>query len=120
MGARADTQSNRTATVAPAPGRPGGSGDDAPLPPLDRPFDVQVDPTELRVLVRDAGETVGYELRFRSGRGKDGGVGWSEFSFDPRDGQIVETSVRTCEVMALAREAGLAEQPARMTERVAG
>jgi hypothetical protein len=72
------------------------------------------------VLVRDAGDTYGYELRFRTGRGKDGGVGWSELSFDPRDGRVVETSVRTAEVMALAREAGLAEQPARMTESVAG
>jgi hypothetical protein len=120
MGARADTKTNPTATVVPAAGRPGGSGNHAPLLPLDQPFEVQVDPCELRVLVRDAGETVGYELRFRSGRGKDGGVGWSELSFDPRDGQVVQTSVRTGEVMALAREAGLEEQPARMTEWVAG
>jgi hypothetical protein len=120
MGARADTQANWTATVASAPKGPGGGGDHAPLPPLDRPFEVQVDPAELRVLVQDAGDTFGYELRFRTGRGKDGGVGWSELAFDPCDGHVLETSVRTAEVMALAREAGLSEHPARMTEWVAG
>ena len=119
MGARADRQTNRTHTVASVPERVGGSALAGALPPLDC-FDVQLDQGELRVLVRDAGETFGYELRFRSGRGKDGGVGWSELSFDPRDGHVVETSVRTSEVMALAREAGLAEHPARMTEWVAG
>lgn len=120
MGARADRQANRTDAVASAPRRVGGSPLAGGLPPLDDCFSVQVDPAELRVLVRDAGETFGYELRFRSGRGKDGGVGWSELSFDPRDGRVVESSVRTSEVMALAREAGLAEHPARMTEWVAG
>jgi hypothetical protein len=48
------------------------------------------------VLVRDAGETFGYELCFREKRGKDGGVGWSELSFDP-DGRVVEISVRSAE-----------------------
>jgi hypothetical protein len=119
MGARADRQTNRTHTVASVPERVGGSALAGALPPLDC-FEVQLDQGELRVLIRDAGETFGYELRFRSGRGKDGGVGWSELSFDPRDGHVVETSVRTSEVMALAREAGLAEHPARMTEWVAG
>jgi hypothetical protein len=70
------------------------------------------------VLVRDAGETFGYELRFREKRGKDGGVGWAELSFDS-EGILVEISVRTAEVMALAREAGVAEQVALMTESVA-
>jgi hypothetical protein len=120
MCARADRQANRTATVASAPERAGGSALAGALPPLDDCFSVHVDQGELRLLVRDAGETFGYELRFRQGRGKDGGVGWSELSFDPRDGHVVETSVRASEVMALAREAGLAEHPARMTERVAG
>jgi hypothetical protein len=120
MGARADRQQNRTATVASAPERVGGRPLAGGLPPLDQCFSVQIDQGELRLLIRDAGETFGYELRFRTGRGKDGGVGWSELSFDPRDGRVVETSVRTSEVMALAREAGLAEHPARMTEWVAG
>jgi hypothetical protein len=120
MGARADRQANRTDAVASAPRRVGGSPLAGGLPPLDDCFSVQVDPAELRVLVTDAGETFGYELRFRSGRGKDGGVGWSELAFDPRDGRVVETAVRTAEVMALAREADLAEHPARMTEWVAG
>jgi hypothetical protein len=102
------------------PRAPRGSCDHWGLPPLERPFSVGVDTSELRVLVRDAGETLGYELRFRTGRGKDGGVGWSELSFDPSDGHVLETSVRTAEVMALAREAGLEERPARMTEWVAG
>jgi hypothetical protein len=120
MGAWADRQTNRTATVASAPERAGGSALAGALPPLDDGFYVQVDQGEMRVLVMDAGETFGYELRFRQGRGKDGGVGWSELSFDPRDGHVVETSVRASEVMAVAREAMLAEHPARMTEWVAG
>ena len=116
----ADKHQNRTASAASVARRPGAGGDPAAPAALDEPFELQVDPAELRVLVCDAGETFGYEMRFREKRGKDGGVGWSELSFDPRDGRVVETSVRTAEVMALAREAGLAEQPARMTEWVAG
>jgi hypothetical protein len=62
--------------------------------------------------------TFGSELRFREKRGKDGGVGWSELAFDP-GGWLVEISVRTAEVMAMAREAGAAEEVAGITESVA-
>jgi hypothetical protein len=119
MGARADTTLTRTARARSAPERVGGGAQARALPPLDDTFELRVDPTAGRVLVRDAGETFGYELRFREKRGKDGGVGWSELSFDG-DCALVEISVRTAEVMALAREAGVAEQVAGMTESVAG
>jgi hypothetical protein len=118
MGARADTTMTRTARARSAPERVGGSVLAGALPPLDEPFELRVDPAAGRVLVRDAGETFGYELCFREKRGKDGGVGWSELSFDSGGG-LVEISVRTAEVMALAHEAGAAEQVAAMTESVA-
>jgi hypothetical protein len=119
MNARADSRQTRTARARSAPRRVGGGVAAGALPPLDDAFELQLDPSAGRVLVRDAGETFGYELRFREKRGKDGGVGWSELAFDP-DGRVVETSVRTAEVMALAREAGVAEQVAGMTEWAAG
>jgi hypothetical protein len=118
MGARADTTLTRTARARSAPERVGGGALAGALPPLDEPFDLRIDQSAGRVLVRDAGETFGYELRFREKRGKDGGVGWSELSFDP-DGGLVEISVRTAEVMALAREAEVADQVAAVTESVA-
>jgi hypothetical protein len=118
MGARADTTMSRTATARSAPERVDGSALAGALPPLDDPFELHFDPAAGRALVRDAGETFGYELRFREKRGKDGGVGWSELSFDP-DGGLVEVSVRTAEVMALARETGAAERVAAVTESVA-
>jgi hypothetical protein len=118
MGARADTTMTRTARVRSAPERVGGGVLAGALPPLDEPFELRLDPVAGRVLVRDAGVTFGYELRFREKRGKDGGVGWSELAFDP-DGRVVEISVRTAEVMALAREAGAAEQVASITNSVA-
>jgi hypothetical protein len=118
MGARADTTMTRTARARSAPERVGGGVQHGALPPLDEPFELRVDPAAGRVLVRDAGETFGYELRFREKRGKDGGVGWSELSFDC-EGALVEISVRTAEVMAVAREAAVAEQVADLTESVA-
>jgi hypothetical protein len=118
MGARADTTMTRAARARSAPERVGGGAQAAALPPLDDAFEFRLDPSVGRVLVRDAGETFGYELRFREKRGKDSGVGWSELSFDP-DGGVLEISVRTAEVMALAREAGVAEQVAGVTEWVA-
>jgi hypothetical protein len=118
MDARADTTMTRTARARSAPERVGGGALARALPPLDEPFELRLDAEAGRVLVRDAGETLGYELRFREKRGKDGGVGWSELSFDP-DGRVVEISVRTAEVMAMAREAGAAEQVAGITESVA-
>jgi hypothetical protein len=119
MNARADTTPTRTARAPSAPKRVGGGAQAGALPPLDQPFDLRVDSSAGRVLVRDAGETFGYELRFREKRGKDGGVGWSELALDAA-GRVVEISVRTAEVMALAREAGAAGQVAGMTESVAG
>jgi hypothetical protein len=119
MNARADSSMTRTARARSAPKRVGGGAAAGALPPLDDAFELRVDPAAGRVLVRDAGETFGYELRFRQKRGKDGGVGWSELSFDT-EGALVEISVRTAEVMALAREAGLAGRVAGMTEWVAG
>jgi hypothetical protein len=118
MGARADTTITRTARALSAPERVGGGALAGALPPLDDTFELRLDPSAGRVVVRDAGETFGYGLRFREKRGKDGGVGWSELSFD-RERALVEISVRTAEVMALAREAGAAEQVAGMTESVA-
>jgi hypothetical protein len=118
MNARADTTMTRTARARSAPERVGGGVLAGALPPLDEPFELRLDPIAGRVVVRDAGETFGYELRFREKRGKDGGVGWSELSFDPAGG-LVEISVRTAEVMALAREAGVADQVAAATESVA-
>jgi hypothetical protein len=118
MGARADTTMTRTTRARSAPERVGGGALAGALPPLDEPFELRLDPSAGRALVRDAGETFGYELRFREKRGKDGGVGWSELCFDP-EGSVVEISVRTAEVMAMAREAGAAEQVAGITESVA-
>jgi hypothetical protein len=118
MGARADTTMTRTARARSAPERVGGGALAGALPPLDDTFELRVDAAAGRVLVRDAGEVFGYELRFREKRGKDGGVGWSEFSFDC-ECALVEISVRTAEVMAVAREAGVAEQVADLTESVA-
>jgi hypothetical protein len=118
MNAQADSTITRTARARSAPERVGGGAKAGALPPLDEPFELRVDPGAGRVLVRDAGETFGYELRFREKRGKDGGVGWCELAFDP-EGRVVEISVRTAEVMAMAREAGAADQVAAATESVA-
>jgi hypothetical protein len=119
MNARADSTKTRTARARSVPERVGGGAAAGALPPLDDAFELRLDADAGRVLVRDAGETFGYELRFREKRGKDGGVGWAELTFDT-DRALVEISVRTAEVMALAREAGVAEQVAGMTEWVAG
>ena len=63
MNARADSSMTRTARAQSAPERVGGSAAAGALPPLADAFELRVDPVAGRVLVRDAGETFGYELR---------------------------------------------------------
>lgn len=80
--------------------------------------EVLIDQDAGRVLVRDRGETFGYELRMRSlygGRGS--GLGWVELVLGI-DGAVSET-VSAAEVMAIARDAGRDEEAAEISRRVA-
>ncbi len=115
MGARTAHRTTRPDRTAAAPRRDGGSTHPEVLPPLD----IQVDEAEGRVLVRDRGETFGYELWFRSRRGDLGGPGWMELAFDLETGEPIQTAVPTCEVMAVARETGCHERVAGLTESLA-
>jgi hypothetical protein len=47
---------------------------------------VAVDHEAMRILIRDRGEPLGYELWFRPGSGQAGGVGWLEFAWEPAGG----------------------------------
>ena len=62
-----------------------------------------VDQEAGRVLVRDRGETVGYELRMRERFGRAWGLGWVELLDE--EGAVVETGVSVAEVMAVAADA---------------
>jgi hypothetical protein len=79
---------------------------------------VLVDQEAGRVLVRDRGETFGYQLELRPGNGRAGGVGWVEHARTD-DGRLETTAVAAAEVMAIARDAGREQQVARATEFLA-
>jgi len=115
MGARADNQTLGLTGMASVTERPCEGKKPFALPPLD----IQVDPAEGRVLVRDRDELIGYELWFRPRRGHLGGPGWMELSFDLESGAPIETAVPTSEVMAVARDAGLDDQVAELTGSLA-
>jgi hypothetical protein len=65
---------------------------------------VLVDQDAGRVLVRDRGELVGYELRMRERFGRAWGLGWVELVLD-EEGAVLETGVSVAEVMAVAADA---------------
>jgi hypothetical protein len=71
---------------------------------MDETLQVLVDQGAGRVLVRDRGETVGYELRMRERFGRAWGLGWVELLLGD-DGSVVETGVSAAEVMAVAADA---------------
>jgi hypothetical protein len=72
--------------------------------PSGEPLEMLVDQGAGRVLLRDRGELVGYELRMREGFGRAFGLGWVELLL-AADGAVVETGVSAAEVIALARDA---------------
>jgi hypothetical protein len=90
--------------------RRGGSGEPVALPELD----VSIDRGAGRVLVRDRGETFGYEFGERRGRGRAGGLGWSELTRSDH-GAVIVSAVTTAEVMAICRDAGMEEEVAQIT-----
>jgi hypothetical protein len=100
------TRANRWATNAAQ-----GSASPAALPALQ----LLIDPDAGRVLVRDRGETFGYQLEYRAGPGLRGGVGWVEYATDGR-GAPVRAGVSAAEVMAVTRDAGRHEEVAALTE----
>ena len=79
----------------------------------DRP-EITVDFDTGRVHVADRSETLTYELRMGSGRGRVGRCSWIERR-SGSDGEPVETGVTTAEVMAVLRDVGREEDAARMT-----
>lgn len=78
------------------------------------PPDITVDFETGRVHVADRDETVTYELRMGSGRGRVGRCSWIERRAG-LTGERVETGVTTAEVMAVLRDVGREEDAARMT-----
>ena len=86
-------------------------------PPADEPPEVLVDHDAGRVLLRDGGEQVGYELRLRRGRGGSA-LGWVELLLG-EDGEGVETAVSAAEVIAVARDGGRDREVAELSRRVA-
>ena len=70
----------------------------------DEALRVLVDQDAGRVLLRDRGELVGYELRMRERFGRAWGLGWVELLLD-EEGAVVETGVSVAEVMAVAADA---------------
>jgi hypothetical protein len=102
------TEARSATTAAP------GSASPAALPALQ----LLIDPGAGRVLVRDRGETFGYQLEYRAGSGLRGGVGWVEYG-TAADGSRYRVGVSAAEVMAVARDAGRDEDVAQLTERVA-
>jgi hypothetical protein len=73
--------------------------------PSGEPLELLVDQGAGRVLVRDRGELVGYELRMRERFGRAFGLGWVELLL-AGDGGVVETGVSAAEVIAVARDSG--------------
>ena len=76
--------------------------------------EITVDFDTGQVQVAEPGETVTYELRMGSGRGRVGRCAWIERLPGP-DGEPIETGVTTAEVMAVLRDVGREEDAARMT-----
>jgi hypothetical protein len=82
--------------------------------PPDEPPALLVDQEAGRVLVRDRGETIGYELRMRERFGRAWGLGWVELVL-AADGSLTETGVSAAEVMAVARDGGRDGEVARLS-----
>jgi hypothetical protein len=80
----------------------------------DEPLQVLIDHDSGRVLVRDRGEPIGYELRMRERFGRAWGLGWVELLLRD-EGAVVETGVSAAEVMAVARDAGRALEVAELS-----
>jgi hypothetical protein len=81
---------------------------------LIEPPRVAIDGRNLRVLIEDRGEPLGYELWFRPGTGQAGGPGWLEFAREP-GGPVATRAVSACEVMALAADSGRGTDVADLT-----
>jgi hypothetical protein len=86
-------------------------------PRHDEPPELLVDHDAGRVLLRDRGETVGYEVRLRRGR-RGSGLGWVELVLG-EDGSVTQTAVSAAEVMAVARDAGREGEVAAVSRGVA-
>jgi hypothetical protein len=106
-------------TASPETSPPTGPIRSAHLPaaPGAEPPVVLVDHDAGRVLLRDRGETVGYELRLRRGR-RGSALGWVELVL-AEEGSVVETAVSAAEVMAIASDAGREAEVAELSRRVA-
>jgi hypothetical protein len=73
-------------------------------PRAAEPPELLVDQDAGRVLLRDRGELVGYELRMRERFGRAWGLGWVELLL-AADSSVVVTGVSAAEVIAVARDA---------------
>ena len=71
--------------------------------PAAEPVELLVDQGAGRVLLRDRGELVGYELQMRERFGRAFGLGWVELLL-AADSSVVETGVSAAEVIAVARD----------------
>jgi hypothetical protein len=71
--------------------------------PAAEPLELLVDQGAGRVLLRDRGELVGYELQMRERFGRAFGLGWVELLL-AADSSVVETGVSAAEVIAVARD----------------
>ena len=98
-------QERRTETSRSASNAAQGSAPPAALPALQ----LLIDPDAGRVLVRDRGETFGYQLEYRTGSGLRSGVGWVEYG-SAAGGARFRAGVSAAEVMAVARDAGRDER----------
>lgn len=85
--------------------------------PADGPPEVLIDEDAGRVLLRDRGEQVGYELRLRRGR-RGSALGWVELVLG-EDGSVMQTAVSAADVIAVARDAGRDGDVADLSRRVA-
>lgn len=78
------------------------------------PPEVSIDRAAGRVVVRDRGETFGYELCERRGTGRAGGLGWTEL-VRGEHGVVTVSATTTAEVMAVCRDADRDLEVARIT-----
>ncbi len=76
--------------------------------------EISIDPQAGRIVVVDRGETFGYELGWRRGRGRAGGFGWSELTRGEHDVVFI-TAVTASEVMAVCRDGHRHEDVAAIT-----
>lgn len=81
--------------------------------------EISIDPMARRIVIRDRGETFGYEFGQRRGRGGSGGLGWSDLTRGDHDAVYV-SAASAAEVMAVCRDGGRDREVAAITLAAAG